>query len=84
MESKVTAVEWLVNRWKKLQSKQEKMTWNQIIQITELAKELEKEQIIDIDHRLSVIEDYAKGEAADEITKLRKYIAQTFTEPKND
>jgi len=44
---KQTAVEWLVNRWKKLQSEQEKMTWNQIIQITELAKEMEKEQIID-------------------------------------
>jgi hypothetical protein len=44
MESKQTAVEWLVNRWKKLQSEQEKMTWNQIIQITELAKEMEKEQ----------------------------------------
>jgi hypothetical protein len=78
MESKVTAVEWLVNRWKKLQSKQEKMTWNQIIQITELAKELEKEQIIDIDYRLSVIEDYAKGEVGDEITNLRKYINETY------
>jgi hypothetical protein len=48
------------------------------------ARAMERQQIIDIDHRLSVIEDYAKGEAADEITKLRKYIAQTFTEPKND
>jgi hypothetical protein len=45
MENKQTAVEWLVNRWKKLQSEQEKMTWNQIIQITELAKEMEKEQM---------------------------------------
>jgi hypothetical protein len=78
MESKVTAVEWLINRWKKLQSEQEKMTWNQIIQMTELAKELEKKQIIDIDYRLSVIEDYAKGEAGDEITKLRIYIDETY------
>ena len=39
-----TAVEWLVNRWKKLQAKGEKMTWQQVIDITELAKEIEKEQ----------------------------------------
>jgi hypothetical protein len=48
------------------------------------ALEMERQQIINIDHRLSVIEDYAKGEVGDEITKLRKYVAQTFTEPKND
>jgi hypothetical protein len=42
------------------------------------AIEMERQQIIDIDHRLSVIEDYAKGEAADEITKLRKYINETY------
>ena len=45
-EIKQTAVEWLVNRWKKLQSKGEKMSWNQIIEITELVKEMEKEQIV--------------------------------------
>ena len=44
---KQTAVEWLVSHWKKLQEKGEKMSWNQIIEITELAKEMEKEQIID-------------------------------------
>jgi hypothetical protein len=42
-----TAVEWLINHWKKLQSEGEKMSWNQIIQITELSKEMEKQQIID-------------------------------------
>lgn len=42
-EMKQTAVEWLVNHWKKLQSKGEKMSWQQIIDITELAKEMEKE-----------------------------------------
>jgi hypothetical protein len=47
MENNMTAVEWLVQHWKKLQSKGEKMSWNQIIQITELAKAMEKEQIID-------------------------------------
>ena len=39
-----TAVEWLVNHWKKLQAEGEKMSWNQIIQITELTKEMEKQQ----------------------------------------
>ena len=28
---KQTAVEWLVNHWKKLQAKGEKMTWQQVI-----------------------------------------------------
>ena len=42
--TKQTAVEWLANHWKKLQSKGEKMSWQQIIDITELAKEMEKEQ----------------------------------------
>jgi uncharacterized protein YpuA (DUF1002 family) len=41
-----TAVGWLVAHFKKLQSEGEKMSWNQIIQITELTKEMEKEQII--------------------------------------
>jgi hypothetical protein len=39
-----TAVEWLINHWKKLQSEGEKMNWSQIIQITELAKEMEMQQ----------------------------------------
>jgi hypothetical protein len=45
-EKQLTAVEWLVNYWKKLQSQGEKMTWNEIIGITGLVKEMEKEQII--------------------------------------
>jgi hypothetical protein len=44
---KQTAVEWLIDHWKKLQSEGEKMSWSQIIQITELSKEMEKQQIID-------------------------------------
>jgi hypothetical protein len=75
MESKQTAVEWLVNRWKKLQSEQEKMTWNQIIQITELAKEMERQQIIDAWHRAQNGYNCNSGE---------DYYTQTFTEPKND
>ena len=43
---KQTTVEWLVNHWKKLQSEGEKMSWQQIIDITELVKEMEKEQIV--------------------------------------
>jgi hypothetical protein len=41
-----TSVEWLVNHWKKLQSKGAKMSWNQIIEITELANEMHKAECI--------------------------------------
>ena len=41
-----TAVEWLIHHYKKLQSKGEKMSWNEIIEITELAKEMDKQNII--------------------------------------
>lgn len=50
----------------------------QEIKLLEQAKEMEVNFITEIDHRLSVIEDYAKGEAGDEITKLRKYIEETY------
>jgi hypothetical protein len=40
-----TAVDWLVNHWKKLQSEGEKMSWQQVIDITELVKPMEREQI---------------------------------------
>ena len=33
-------LDWLVSHWKKLKSEGEKMNWEQIIQITELAKEV--------------------------------------------
>jgi hypothetical protein len=42
------------------------------------AKDLERQQIIDIDYRLSVIEDYAKGEVGDEITKLRSELKEYY------
>lgn len=52
-----TAVEWLVNHWKKLQSKGEKMSWQQIIDITELAKQMENEMIyVEIYTHSSVID----------------------------
>ena len=47
------------------------------ISVLRYVSELEKRNtdlITDIDHRLSVIEDYANGEAGVEITKLRAYI----------
>ena len=50
--NKQSSIDWLVNHWKKLQSEGEKMTWNQIIQITELTKEI---------HRTEIIESYASG-----------------------
>ena len=42
-----TAVQWLVDHFKKLQSDGEKMSWNQIIQIVELAKKKEHQRIVD-------------------------------------
>ena len=51
---KQTAVEWLVNHWKKLQLEGEKMSWQQIIDITELAKEMEKEQLLDMGYQFAV------------------------------
>jgi hypothetical protein len=44
---KQTTVGWLIEYFKKLQSKGEKMSWTQIIQIVELTKEMERDQIID-------------------------------------
>jgi hypothetical protein len=79
MESKLTAVQWLINRWKKLQSEQEKMTWNQIIQITELAKEMEKEQIVNA-HLTGLI--YPLETEASK--QANQYYNETFTEAKND
>lgn len=45
MEKKQTAVQWLINHWTKLQKDGEKMTWQQIIHITNLSLEMEREQI---------------------------------------
>jgi hypothetical protein len=65
---KVSAVDWLVQRWEKFQQEGEKMTWNQIIQITKLAKEMEKEQIIDSinnfqnNHNITAVGNLATGE----------------------
>ena len=67
MENKQTAVEWLVQHWKKLQSKGEKMSWNQIIQITELAKEMEKQQIKDA---------YDQGDI--QLVNGKQYYEQTY------
>jgi hypothetical protein len=81
---KQTAVEWLIERLsssKYIYNLMEEIECQSTIvqpDIFEQAKAMEKEQIIDIDYRLSVIEDYAKGEAGDEITNLRKYINETF------
>jgi hypothetical protein len=44
---KQTAVQWLVDHFKKLQSDGEKMSWNQVIEIVELAKKEERQQIED-------------------------------------
>ena len=72
---KQTAVEWLVEQYDK--SFILKVN-NVMTSIIEQAKAMEVNFITEIDHRLSVIEDYAKGEAGDEITKLRKYISENY------
>ncbi len=71
---KQTAVGWLVNRWKKLQSEQEKMTWNQIIQITELAKEMEKEN-----SEISFFAGY-NYDGGHPVDEHEQYYKETFTE----
>lgn len=40
-----TAIEWLIEKWQQYQKDGEKFSWDQIIQITNLAKEKEEEQI---------------------------------------
>jgi len=45
--SKDTAVDWLINHFTKLQKQGEKMTWTQVIDIIKLAKEPEREQMIE-------------------------------------
>ena len=47
MNKKQTAVEWLISRWIKLQKDGEKMSWQQIIDITGLTLQMEREQIED-------------------------------------
>jgi hypothetical protein len=75
MESKVSAVQWLQEAISKKLSSEISPYF---LDLFDQAKEMEKQQIMDIDYRLSVIEDYAKGEAGDEITNLRKYINETY------
>lgn len=70
---KKSAVKWLFQQlWDK---PKDKFTW---YALREQATQMEVSFITEIDHRLSVIEDYAKGEAGDEITKLRKYISENY------
>ena len=45
--SKQTAVEWIVERFKQYQKEGEKMSWQQVIDTALLAKEMERQQIMD-------------------------------------
>lgn len=71
-----TAVEWLYNHLfpTKLDASTEE-EWNKIDAIFEQAKAMERQQqkdiLMDIDLDLAMIEDYAKGELGNNITKLR-------------
>jgi len=76
---KQTAVEWLVNHWKKLQSEGEKMSWQQIIDITELAKEMEKEQIKDAhNHGFTEGTCFGASPISYKFVESEKYFNETF------
>jgi len=76
--SKQTAVEWLSERLIRMIPTINPIYKKDIDTYLQQAKEMEKEQIMDIDYRLSVIEDYAKGEVGDEITKLRSELEEYY------
>lgn len=46
MEKQLTSVQWLSSHWAKLQKDGEKMSWQQIIDITNLVLEMERGQLI--------------------------------------
>ena len=75
-----TAVEWLVNHWKKLQSKGEKMSWQQIIHITELAKQMEREQHYHscVNVIEGVLNKVEKGEKTNSRDVFNQYYTQTY------
>ena len=85
---KQTAIEWL-----KLQLEEHgdpqycELTWKELDELCEQAKEMELKQteqkdsvISQIDLELSLIEDYAKGEVGNAITTLRKKISNYYEE----
>jgi hypothetical protein len=73
-----TAVEWLVAHFKKLQSEGEKMSWNQIIQITELTKEMEKKQKMDFANWCRIHENLNKNKVFTIQQLFDKYQKETF------
>jgi hypothetical protein len=80
---KQTAAEWLVEHFKKLQSKGEKMSWTQIIQIVELTKEMDKQQTID-----AYLQGCEKGEMFNNenrafSTDAEQYYNETFNNEEN-
>lgn len=71
---KQTAVQWLINHWAKLQKDGEKMTWQQIIHITKLALETEREQIIE------AAADHCYPTAQMALNDAERYYEQHYTQ----
>lgn len=72
MNKNQTAVKWLEQEFVKLE--QTIGVHGKMYELIEQAKEMEQEILDDIDFDLTMIEDYAKGEVGEAITKLRKKI----------
>ena len=85
---KQTAVEWLKLQLEEYGDPQYcELTWKELDELCEQAKEMELKQteqkdsvISQIDLELSLIEDYAKGEVGNAITTLRKKISNYYEE----
>lgn len=72
MTKKQTVVKWLEQEFVKLE--QTIGVHGKMYELIERAKQMEQEFLDDIDFDLAAVEDYAKGETGDAITKLRKKI----------
>ena len=73
----ITAVDWLVKHWKKLQAKGEKMTWQQVIDITELSKAMEKQQMKDA-YKHGQNNGYMFSDGVGNIIDAEQYYNQTY------
>jgi hypothetical protein len=76
MNKRVTAVEWLVEELEKHHTKTDIKNTVAFNQAKAMEKEYKNNLIDKIDYELMVIEDYAKGEAGEEITKLRSKLEE--------
>jgi hypothetical protein len=73
-----TAVDWLVEHFQKLQREGEKMSWKQIIDITELAKEMEKERMIGFTNKYINEELWVNCNAIESDSTVEQYYEKTY------